>query len=174
MKYKLIVCFLIFNIASFSQNTFFIKYKSSVTKEEVASKLVTREIISSADNLFSKEQIKVYPFAKGIAKENEIFGRIIKVTFPEALPSSQIIQVVSIDPEVDYIEPMIIYQIDYVPNDTLRGEQWALDKIKAYDAWDITTGVDTVLLGIIDTGIDYLHPDLQNKIYINHRGDRNR
>lgn len=42
-----------------------------------------------------------------------------------------------------------------------------ITKIKAFDAWDIAQGVDTVLLGIIDTGIDYDHPDLANKIFVN-------
>ncbi len=42
-----------------------------------------------------------------------------------------------------------------------------LTKIHAFDAWNITEGSDTVLVGLVDTGIDYLHPDIKNKIYIN-------
>ena len=73
----------------------------------------------------------------------------------------------SSDPLIEYVQKGIIYQIDYTPNDSLISEQWALGKIQAFDAWNITLGSDTILIGIIDTGIDYDHVDLTSKIYNN-------
>ena len=34
------------------------------------------------------------------------------------------------------------------------GDYWAAEKIELFDAWEIETGSNTVLVGIIDTGID--------------------
>jgi len=56
---------------------------------------------------------------------------------------------------------------NFTPNDSLFSEQWWLQKIYAPSAWEITAGDSTVLLGIIDTGVDYLHPDLYPNIWIN-------
>lgn len=39
--------------------------------------------------------------------------------------------------------------------------------IGATDAWKLSQGSHEVLVGIIDTGIDYTHPDLQANIYVN-------
>lgn len=37
--------------------------------------------------------------------------------------------------------------------------------IKALEAWEETKGDNTVLIAVIDTGIDFDHPDLEGKIY---------
>lgn len=46
-----------------------------------------------------------------------------------------------------------------------NGNQWGLEQISAPLAWDVLTPVQSVIVGVIDSGIDASHPDLTNKIY---------
>jgi len=55
------------------------------------------------------------------------------------------------------------------PNDTQYGALYGMTKISAPLAWDITTGSTSSVVAIIDTGIDYTHPDLVDNIAINTR-----
>jgi subtilisin family serine protease len=78
---------------------------------------------------------------------------------------------------VTYVEPNYIVHANRVPNDHMFGEQWALRNIGQYggkagadvhatDAWDLTTGAN-VTVAVIDTGVDYTHPDLAPNIWAN-------
>lgn len=62
---------------------------------------------------------------------------------------------------VAFIEPDGIAQSFKAPNDPDYSKLWAMPKIKAEDAWEITTGSNTVTVGIVDTGVQINHPDLQ-------------
>ncbi|GEM_PF-6647675 len=53
------------------------------------------------------------------------------------------------------------------PNDPFYKEQWGLEKIKAPEAWEKIKDAPEVLVAVIDSGIDYNHPDLKDNIYIN-------
>jgi subtilisin family serine protease len=66
-----------------------------------------------------------------------------------------------------YAEPNYIRQLYYEPNDPFYPYQWALHLINANHAWDEARGNSTVLIAIIDTGVDYLHPDLAPSIWHN-------
>lgn len=59
-----------------------------------------------------------------------------------------------------YVEPIIQFEAQYVPNDDNWTIQWGPKDIKADWAWNFTTGNDDILLAIIDSGIDYNHDDL--------------
>ncbi len=61
-----------------------------------------------------------------------------------------------------------------VPNDSAYASQWNLAKIQAEAAWQLTKGDSSILIGIIDTGIDYTHPDLAPKLFVKPAEDRNR
>ncbi len=52
----------------------------------------------------------------------------------------------------------------WVPNDPDLASQWAVDRINLKQAWDITTGSNSLIIAICDTGIDTDHPDLAAKI----------
>ena len=171
MKFSvlLILSFLIFFIPNiYCQNTYFIKYKSSVSKEQINQKINGQKLLDTDTGLSKKGNIKSINYlAKGLGNNDEILSRIVKVTFDNTVSESSILELQNSDSSIEYIEKSSIYKIDTVPNDSLVIEQWALQKILAFDAWNITEGDTTILLAIVDTGIDYLHPDLKNKIYYN-------
>ena len=152
----------------YCQNTYFIKFKSTVSQKEISKKINEQKISDFNVNLSKTNNVKSLNYlAKGLGKNDKSLSRIMKVTFDDSVPESSILGLQNSDPSIEYIEKAVIYRIDDVPNDSLVSEQWALKNIQAFDAWNITEGTDTVLLAIIDTGIDYLHPDLKNKIYYN-------
>jgi len=69
-------------------------------------------------------------------------------------------------------DPDYICLPQYVPNDTRFSEQWGLHQssdvdIDAVEAWDFTAGNTEIVVGVIDTGVDYGHPDLAANIWIN-------
>ena len=68
-------------------------------------------------------------------------------------------------PDVIYAGPdYIIHTFATEPNDPYLDEQWAVDKIQLPQAWDTTTGSSTVLVGVVDSGIDRSHPDLYSRV----------
>ncbi len=51
---------------------------------------------------------------------------------------------------------------EVIPNDSLYGEQYGLAKIRADEAWVMARGASIV--AVVDTGIDYNHPDLSSQV----------
>jgi subtilisin family serine protease len=70
-------------------------------------------------------------------------------------------------PEVLYAEPDYIWRKSLTPNDSRFSEQYALQKISAPQAWDKTTGSKSVVVAVIDGGVNTAHPDLQGNIWTN-------
>ena len=69
------------------------------------------------------------------------------------------------DPRVEFAEPnYLIHAMPTTPDDVYFDSQWALSRIQAPAAWDITTGSSDVIVAILDTGVDLNHPDLDDKI----------
>ena len=82
--------------------------------------------------------------------------------------------------DVEYVEPNYVVRAIAVPNDPRFGELWGLQNkgqtiqgspgkagadISAVPAWDISTGSRANVVAIIDTGIDYTHPDLAANVW---------
>jgi serine protease len=89
------------------------------------------------------------------------------------------------NPNIIYAEPNYILQRDTVPNDPRFSELYGLlntgqaiqgitgtagADIKAEQAWSLATGTDTVVVGVVDTGVDYNHPDLAANMWSNPGG----
>ncbi|MCJ7424386.1 S8 family serine peptidase [Candidatus Bathyarchaeota archaeon] len=59
-----------------------------------------------------------------------------------------------------YVEPNFKFQAQFAPNDPDWSLQWGPQKIEAEWAWNATLGNSSILVAVIDSGIDYTHPDL--------------
>jgi subtilisin family serine protease len=84
-------------------------------------------------------------------------------------------------PDVLYAEPNLRYAISGSPNDPYFSSLWGLNNygqtvryrtgtsdadIDAPEAWAETTGTNT-LVAIVDTGVDFTHPDLSPNLWTN-------
>ncbi len=100
----------------------------------------------------------------------------------KTLSTDEMIHQYSNDANVEYAEPNYIYHTSKTPNDpqfnllwgqhntgqTVNGTTGTLDKdIDAPEAWDKGTGSNTVVVAVIDTGVDYLHEDLVANMWVN-------
>ena len=74
---------------------------------------------------------------------------------------------------VVFAEPNFIGHYTQVPpNDTRYAELWGLNQasdadIDAPEAWATTTGSNTVIVGVADSGVTWDHPDLAGNIWVN-------
>jgi thermitase len=64
------------------------------------------------------------------------------------------------DPGVVSAEPNHYLHALALPNDARYGDLWAMPRISAPAAWDITTGSSSVKVAVVDTGLAWDHPDL--------------
>ncbi len=74
---------------------------------------------------------------------------------------------------IDFYEEAGAFKVEPLTNDSLLSKQWYINKIDLALAWDVTKGSEDIIIGVIDTGIDYNHPDLQSSIWINAVEDLN-
>ena len=73
----------------------------------------------------------------------------------------------------DIVEPVGVFKTSVLSDDSLSAQQWYLEKINIAGAWAVSSGVDDVTVGVIDTGVDFEHPDLQGRFWINAAEDLN-
>ncbi len=107
------------------------------------------------------------------------FDRIsVQVLSLDGLTVEEAIKKYSDDPAVEFIEPNYKCFAYSVPNDPMFDTLWGMQNtgqsggtpdadISAVDAWSVFTGSQDVIVGVIDTGVDYNHEDLAANIWTN-------
>ncbi|MDR1453939.1 MAG: S8 family serine peptidase [Candidatus Margulisbacteria bacterium] len=87
------------------------------------------------------------------------------VEYPSSINVEMLVEILKNDPEVADAQPVFIYRIQAIPNDSDYSNQaWYFDLISAPAGWDIATGGATVKIAILDTGVSLNHPDLKDKL----------
>lgn len=94
-------------------------------------------------------------------------NRTYKLNLFTTQPLPKIIKHLQQFPEIELIEEYPERQTCDFPNDTLFYEQFYMDILKIPEAWDSLGTKRQVLVAVVDTGVDYDHPDLAENIWIN-------
>ncbi|MDQ3048096.1 MAG: S8 family serine peptidase [Bacteroidota bacterium] len=93
---------------------------------------------------------------------------IYEFSYTASTPLEKVISRLQASSLFQYAEPHYIPQLCYTPNDPLLSSQWGMVNIQAENAWGVNTttarGDTNIVIGITDTGVEPLHPDLINKI----------
>ena len=66
-----------------------------------------------------------------------------------------------------WCQPNFVYTASVIPNDTNYSSLYGMGKIAAPEAWETNTGSADIVVAVVDTGIDYTHPDLAANIWTN-------
>lgn len=100
----------------------------------------------------------------GLAKKTEVYGTDMLVLDAPGKSAKALVQALSKLPAVESAELDFIATVNWTPNDPSFGSQWGPKKVSAQGAWDVTKGSSSVLIAVVDTGVDLDHPDLDGKV----------
>jgi subtilisin family serine protease len=86
---------------------------------------------------------------------------------PPGLSVSEAVRHYQANPGVLYAEPDFLVEASGTPTDPLWDQQWDMVQISCPATWDSQTDANEVVVAVIDTGVDFTHPDLQSNLWTN-------
>jgi len=116
----------------------------------------------------TEEQIESLHHGKGnrtIGKNERM--RLHRVKLKEGVTEEEAIKHYAASPLVELVERHALRYPNKVPNDPYLNDQWALQNISLPKAWDLAQECPEVIIAVVDTGVDYAHPDLSDNIWVN-------
>jgi subtilisin family serine protease len=124
--------------------------------------------VQSISPLFQKPKSKTISAAQDL-----LLRSVVKIRLGEGADAEAAVSMLAAHPDVIYAHANRQLHLDFVPNDPQFENQWWLKAIRAEEAWDVTSGSADIVIGVIDTGVDYTHEDLQGNLWVNTAEDLN-
>lgn len=152
----------------YEKDSILVVYKDNATKaERTAAQRLIRGTLTDAN-------------ADGVDDRfsHLLNGKLARLALRKDANIEDAIKVISRHPAVKYAEPNYILKAIGTPDDPSFASLWGMNNtgqsggsadadIDAVEAWNITTGSADVVVGVIDTGVDYNHTDLQANMWVN-------
>lgn len=158
--------------------------KSGLANEKQSSgEFIPGEVLIKFKEGITQTEIKAMHSTLGswqIMSNKQI--NVSRVKLPLDMTVDEALKHYKMNQNVEYVEPNYIIHFMEMPNDTDFGELWGLHNtaqlvdgvsgtidadIDAPEAWDITTGSEDVIIAVIDSGVAYLHPELDPNTWVN-------
>ena len=145
----------------------------------------------SPDNLSGNADLDALLISEGLKSKKQLFShlkkqdnrglsRVFEFNLDDETDVQTLANLISKIDAVEYAEPRIIrtfegsgssanpgYRIDALPNDPFYSLQWYLPSISAPPAWDYSKGDPSVIIAIVDNGVERAHPDLASRMWVN-------
>ena len=103
--------------------------------------------------------------AHGAAKNGEIRQLGVRVLQVPEGSEAAVLGALAADPRVEFAErDQTVAITNTTPNDYWWPSQWSQVKTRTNAAWDLTAGSSSVVIAVLDTGVDLSQPDLEGKL----------
>lgn len=147
--------------------------------------MVADHVLVKVPQAIGREQVEAAFHGLGYQPKRWLTSELVLVTVAEevnamidAVPRATQKLLTSLPGIVEFAEPdYVVYAVETLPND-LDARLWGLHNTGQHEgtvdadldaplAWDVTVGSSDVIVGVIDTGVDYAHPDLAANLWTN-------
>jgi subtilisin family serine protease len=148
------------------QDTLLVKSKEHLVTDifaKIFSKYQVNQLIRNELTELSTLNNQALFFQK---PSNEL-KKIYLITFDSKIPKDKIIFLLKQTGNFEYVEEYPERHLSLIPNDSLYSEQYYMKVLNVTQAWDSIKIKSKVIVGVVDTGVDYEHPDLKNNIFQN-------
>ncbi len=98
-------------------------------------------------------------------------GRMFEIYYNAAIDPADACRQLALNPAIEYAEPIFVRELFFRPNDPRFDNQYALQLIEAERAWDISKGSEEIVIAITDSGTDWEHVDLSDRMWTNEGED---
>jgi hypothetical protein len=162
--------------AAFLPDRLIIKFSSSLPAAQARNTPAALTLPGRCNQILdaaaAQELLQVFPEKSSFLQKSISpydLSSIYEIRFGRELDVTKIASRLRAQPGVVYVEPLYLRRLAYTPNDPAiaLGQQDYLTAIKAREGWDISRGDSTVIIAIIDSGVDWQHEDLKTKIWSN-------
>lgn len=96
-----------------------------------------------------------------------LIDNMYSIQFPAGSEIQETVQALGGSANIQFVEPDYIVSAFHTPNDPLFPNQWAHQTVQSPQAWDMSMGSKSVTIAVVDTGMDYTHPDLAANAWVN-------
>ncbi|CAN2044110.1 hypothetical protein GMMP1_1290002 [Candidatus Magnetomoraceae bacterium gMMP-1] len=163
--------------AHYKEGEILVRFKKGVNGQKALKSMSLSRSVEKAGKLTIKKEFRILS-----RKANKVHA-VVKA---EGIKATEIVELLKDDPSVEAVSLNYLKQVNVCegisPDDTFFGLQWPLCNtgqeiygefgmpgadIKATKAWKLQTGSADVVVAVLDTGVDYMHPDLINNMWVN-------
>ncbi|MBU1985045.1 S8 family serine peptidase, partial [bacterium] len=133
--------------------------------------------VRSIDSLVAARQITATTPYQTFARRFPRMESVLHMRMNPETDLDSLAAVLEADPGIEWVTLNHHYRLNrfesggldegFRPDDSLFSVQWWLERMSVPLAWDISRGDSTIVIGIVDTGVDYLHPDLRANLWFN-------
>ncbi|HVT00906.1 MAG TPA: S8 family serine peptidase [Patescibacteria group bacterium] len=142
--------------APYVANKLIVKYKDSYTEDEI------NNLKGKLDNIGIESQEPLFD-----SKNDKNLSNFYVLTFKKGVDVKKVAKDLANTPEIEAVGADYIFKNQQtVPNDPYFNQQWDMVKIGMPQAWSLTKGSNSVVAAVVDTGIDYNHPDFVGRTII--------
>lgn len=110
---------------------------------------------------------------QSIVTENEYtqkLFRIWKIVLKDGVDDEKVLKKLQGLDFIEFAHFANIYQLHARSNDPRYNDQWHLENVSANLAWDVTQGDGSIVVAVIDSGVDYNHVDINQNMWRNSPG----